>query len=85
MQYLLEHDEYMKLVTKQKLDLHKQKYELQQLCTKIANEMPVIWGWNGPDPKPWACILTIDDGDEWYCDKCPVQEICPNEYKEWSK
>jgi hypothetical protein len=86
MQYLLEHDEYMKLVTKQRLELKLQQDKLQKLCTKIAEDMPVVWGWGGPDPKPWGCILSEnEDKDPGYCDKCPVDEICPNERKRWSK
>ncbi len=83
MQYILTEREYKALKNKQKLDLGLQEDKLQALCTKIANEMPVNWGWGDPDPKPWMCILTEED--EWYCDSCPVQEICPHEWKHWSK
>lgn len=58
--------------------------ELQVLCTKIADEMPVNWGWNGPDPKPWGCTKSFNDG-EWCCDQCPVIKICPEKDKCWSK
>jgi len=86
MQYILTQAEYDALRSKQEQCLQLSKSKLQQLCTKIANEMPVKWGWGGPDPKPWTCILSNEyDEDEWYCDKCPVQEICPYDGKEYSK
>lgn len=82
MQYILSEQEYRDLTAQAQL-VTISKAELQKLCTKIADEMPVKWGWNGPDPKPWGCILSKDG--EWYCDKCPVQQICPEPFKEWSK
>lgn len=85
MQYILTKEEYDELALKKdwRTGLNVTQKRLQELCTKIANEMPVIWGWGGPDPKPWGCILT-EEG-EWYCDKCPVQDICPYLHKEWSQ
>ena len=64
--------------------------QLQKLCTKICDEMPVVWGWTGPgpDPKPWGCKITKERGDagyEWYCDKCPVELLCPHNEKDFSK
>ena len=84
MQYILTEEEYNELRKKQKYELDKDRRELQMLCTRIANEMPVLWGWSKDEtPKPWGCILTTKE--EWYCDSCPVREICPNQYKEYSK
>jgi hypothetical protein len=83
MQYILSEEEYEALQSKQTEQLQLNNKKLQALCTKIANEMPVKWGWGGPDPKPWGCKLT--DEDEWHCDKCPVSEICPSDDKDWSK
>lgn len=85
MMYILTEQEYGDLRKKQALDLKLKKDELQKLCSKIANEMPVKWGWGGPDPKPWGCVLTQEGDDEWYCDKCPVQTICPSDRKSWSQ
>jgi len=46
--------------------------------------MPVKWGWSkDEEAKPWGCIHSQQE--EWYCDSCPVQEICPEPDKEWSK
>lgn len=61
--------------------------KLQKMCTKIADEWPAWRGWDGKDePKPWGCIITErENGQEWYCDDCPVQNICPNQYKEWGQ
>jgi hypothetical protein len=84
MQYVLTQAEYDELVRKQKLDLNMQKDQLQDLCTRIADQMPVSVHWiDGGNPHPWGCILT--DKYEHYCDHCPVQDICPHEHKEWSK
>lgn len=89
MQYILTQAEYDELRAKQKLDIGMQKRNLQKLCTQIADTMPVSVSWikNGA-PEPWGCILT-PEGDptdhEWYCDECPVQDICPLDHKAWSK
>lgn len=83
-QYILTEEEYNALKTKQKQWTDESKKTLQDVCTKVANEMPIKWGWGEPDdPKPWGCILT--EKGEWYCDQCPVKKICPYEGKEWSK
>lgn len=84
MQYLLTEAEYEKLVGEAKKIKAKAEATLQTFCTRVANEMPVDWGWTAGAPKkPWGCILTTKA--EWYCDSCPAQEICPHEGKEWSK
>lgn len=62
--------------------------KLQKMCTKIADEWPTWTGWKGHkhEPKPWGCIITAElNGEEWYCDECPVQTICPYKYQSWSK
>lgn len=86
MMYILSEEEYGALRKTQALDLKMKKDALQKLCTKIADEMPVKWGWvsrgEADVPKPWGCIHSTEG--EWYCDKCPVTEICPSN-KNWSK
>jgi hypothetical protein len=86
MMYILTEKEYNDLVNKRaKVELGDTK-KLQKLCTKIANEMPVKWGWGGADPKPWGCFITaVEKGEEWFCDTCPVQSICPYDDKRWSQ
>ena len=81
MQYILTEQEYNDLKAKQKLSLNLQTDKLQAVCTKIANEYPIKF-WGREEASPWGCVFTETD---WYCDQCPVQEICPNEFKEWSK
>jgi hypothetical protein len=85
MMYVLSEEEYRGLVDKRSTALRLEQQELQALCTKVADEMPVKWGWGAnPDiAEPWGCILTRTR--EWYCDQCPVQAICPNPDKDWSK
>jgi hypothetical protein len=82
-QYILTQAEYDELRTTKQQQFDISQKQLQKLCTQIANEMPIVWGWGGEDPKPWGCI--IDESDEWYCDQCPVQSICPEHRKRWSK
>jgi hypothetical protein len=81
MQYILTEQEYDELVTTKKNKLALQEKELQELCTKIADTMPMR-----TEASPWGCVLTVEsNGGEWYCDECPVQTICPKRYKHWSK
>ncbi len=90
MQYILseeEMEEVRKLRAKMKSlpDVDK----LQKMCTKIADEWPTWTGWNKKCPQPaepWGCVITREEeNEEWYCDECPVQTICPREWKSWSK
>jgi hypothetical protein len=85
MMYLLTQEEFTRLKTARNSEaIEMQKSKLQTLCTKIADTMPIEWGWGAdPDPKPWGCILS--ESEEWYCDQCPVQEICPYTAKSFSK
>ena len=87
MQYILTQEEYDALRAKQKHDISMSRSKLQRLCTRIADEMPVKWGWSkDEEAKPWGCLLTrAKEGEEWYCDSCPVQEICPSDQMEYSK
>lgn len=88
MMYLLTEEEYQDLLQKKHEHIKLARTKLQNLCIKIADEMPVLWGWgDNPDiPKPWGCILTKETPSyEWYCDNCPVADICPNPNKHWSK
>ena len=58
---------------------------LQRLCTEVCNHKPILF-WDNKEAKPWSCMLTAqDDGDEWYCDECPTQDMCPHPNKAWSK
>lgn len=81
MMYILTEEEYVELKQAKSEKIQMSKKKLQTLCTKIANEMPIPH--RGQDPKPWTCIHSHDF--EWYCDNCPVQEICPETWKKWSK
>lgn len=80
MQYLLTEKEYLDL-TEKRPESHKKT--LQQLCTMVADYMPVNAGWRPVEPSPWGCILS--QKGEWYCDACPVQKLCPQPSKSWSK
>ena len=86
MKYILTQQEYDDLTRVKTLKIQEDTQGLQKLCTQIADTMPIVWGWGGsPDlPKPWGCILSKRNGS-WYCDQCPVKDICPYPNKRWSK
>lgn len=77
MQFILTQEEYAALSNRAEARDKRMDKKFQALCSKIANEMPVKWeGWaDTQEKKPWGCYLTMKE--EWYCDNCPVQEICP--------
>ena len=86
MQYILTEEEYKELSSKKawRAGVFVSEKRLQEICTTVANEMPIKWDWGRNEIfEPWGCILTKDF--EWYCDQCPVQDICPEPHKEWSK
>lgn len=56
---------------------------LQDWCTNVAEYVPIIHTWDNNKKAPWGCIL--NNKIMGYCDECPVKEICPHEYKLWSK
>lgn len=82
MKYILTENELQALKNAAKERQIKDKKQLQDFCTKVANEMPVKF-WSRETAQPWGCMLTRDV--EWYCDECPAQKICPHEDKHWSK
>jgi len=79
MQFILSEEEYEALLEKgsQKDFIRLNNKALQELCTQIADTMPIKWSWGEDKPKPWGCIHSAKDY-EWYCDDCPVQNICPS-------
>jgi len=86
MLYILNEEEYQKLVSDKVERALIAQGKLQKLCTRICNEMPIKWGGYvghpDDDPKPWVCIHSL--ADEWYCDQCPMIEICPTQQKKFS-
>ena len=81
MMYILTQEEYDALEVKKRQANSEATKILQDLCTRVANSEPVKEGWYAG--KPWGCILTKEE--EWYCDNCPVQKVCPKEWKRYSK
>jgi hypothetical protein len=79
--YILTQEEYDALEVKKRQANSEATKILQDLCTRVANSEPVKEGWYAG--KPWGCILTKEE--EWYCDDCPVQEVCPKNWKRYSK
>lgn len=82
MKYILSQEEYDELVNQAANREKELQSTLQALCTRVANSEPVKEGWY--EGKIWGCILTKTN-DFGYCDRCPVQDVCPYEWKAWSK
>lgn len=83
MMYVLTAEEYSDLLERKAAHDGIERAKLQAVCTKVADELPIVTWKNDGKPSPWGCILT--KGCDWYCDECPVREICPHPHKEWSK
>lgn len=81
MQYLLTQDEYKELVDCSKKITAREEKKLQEFCTFVADNLILDSGWK--KGETWGCILSEED--EWYCDDCPAREVCPYEFKSWSK
>lgn len=81
MMYVLTQEEFDALQEKKRKITEDSRKVLQDLCTRVANSELVKEGWYAG--KPWGCVLTVEH--EWYCDDCPVQDVCPKEWKQWSK
>lgn len=81
MMYVLTQEEFDALQEKNRRFAEDSRKVLQDLCTRVANSELVKEGWYAG--KPWGCVLTVEH--EWYCDDCPVQDVCPKEWKRWSK
>lgn len=83
MQIILTEDEYNDLLRKTHDITQTYLTVVQELCTEVANHKPINYCGN-KEKMPWVCMLN-DDDNEWVCDECPVQHICPHEPKEWSQ
>ncbi len=86
MQYILSEEEYGALKAVQEEHIKLERKKLAELCTKIADTMPITVSWDKKSPpEPWRCRVTVEDeGQEHYCDGCPVRSICPLG-KRWSQ
>ena len=80
MKYLLTQEEYDALQNKADNITKDARDTIQDLCTRVANSEVLTKGW--ARGEPWGCILTKNTE---YCDECLVQDVCPYEWKEWSK
>ncbi len=81
MKYILSQEEYDELVNRGAKREKELEATLQDLCTRVADNERLTQGWM--TGKPWGCVLTKEY--EWYCDDCPVQDVCPKDWKSWSK
>jgi hypothetical protein len=80
MQYILSEEEYSELKKKQSVQIKADKGRLMEVCRLAADHIPILE--KGFINRPWGCILS---DTATYCDKCPVKDVCPNDYKRWSK
>jgi len=80
MMYILTQEEFDSLQEKKRKITEDAQKVLQELCTRVADNEILTESWM--KGQPWGCYLTKAD---WYCDQCPVQDVCPYEWKEWSK
>ena len=84
MMYVLTQIEYNALRAEGDDRVNEMARNLQDLCTKVADHMPIVTWINDGKPTPWGCILSQSER-EWYCDDCPVKEVCPHPHKRWSQ
>ena len=88
MMYVLTQEELDELKKARKHELHLSRKKLQDLCTKLAETSllrKVYWRGSWILEKaegPQGCILTKTS---FYCDHCPVEDICPSDRKEHSQ
>jgi hypothetical protein len=82
MQYLLTQQEFDELNDKARAVQVRHTEELQSVCTLVANHAPAHRPWAPKDKSPWLCIIGHRGH---YCDCCPAKNICPYQFKEWSK
>lgn len=81
MMYILTQEEFDELQKKKEQITKDAQKVLQELCTRVADSEILTKGWM--KGSPWGCIHSSDG--EWYCDDCPVQDFCPEQYKQWSQ
>ena len=79
MQYLLTETEYREI----KDHMNYEKI-IQKLCVQVAENKPVLF-WSNEIAEIWGCHIHGVDNNYGYCDKCPVQDVCPEKRKKWSK
>jgi hypothetical protein len=85
MQFVLTEEEYNSLKGSVDTGHAALSKTLQDLCTQVADLKPIeVESWQGWGHQPWGCVHSADIGEEWYCDHCPVQDVCPS-LKHWSK
>lgn len=80
MMYILTQEEFDALQEKTRKITEDARKTLQELYTRVANYEVLTEGW--ARGEPWGCVLTKTNE---YCDECPVEKVCPCEYKEWSQ
>ena len=85
MQYLLTQAEFGEIYDKHHKEVNILLVRLQDACTLAAEHVKVRLDDEEPEEglQPWGCVMVTDGLS--YCDKCPVQKLCPNEHKRYSK
>lgn len=89
MQYILTVEEFKSLQEAAEKGRKSPEYkDLLKLCQQAADSIVLQEGWM--KGNVWGCILSVERNEygykeEWYCDDCPAQKVCPYPYKHWSK
>ena len=87
MQYILTEDEFNTLSAEPNEIAKQADKVIMSLCIQVANNKPIVHSYRDENNKvihkPWRCIKSVDY--EHYCDECPVNNVCPEPNKEWSK
>jgi len=81
MMYILTQEEFDALQEKKRKITEDAQKILQDLCTRLANSEILPEG-HWLQGETWGCVLS---NTAECCDDCPVEAVCPNEWKEWSK
>lgn len=88
-QYVLSKQEYKDLVEHLRQTEEKARQRLQRICTKIADTcVTELYDYKGDviAKKVIGCICTETGPNQGgYCDDCIVRDICPKEWKNFSK
>jgi len=75
------------ILTEKELRRYEKRIEEKQsiingLCQRVCDSEPISI--EGCYKNTWGCIYSSDHKNEWYCDECPVLNIC-GKIKHFSK
>lgn len=83
MQFILTAEEYQALTALRDLKISTNKAELQEVCSMVADHVPLSRSWDAANTSPWGCVITVADSDH-VCDHCLAVKVCPSDQKNFS-